>query len=201
MASKEDAEDAHLRELLKQGQAYAKDLNPEPAKNKKRTTKNRFRISWRKRDVRGALVPQTTKCRSSTAPRAGTKKRKDTVSNTQDLVEDRDHQESVLYSLLQAVKEMLLDGQPAAPECEKHTEAQDWGIRNACSAERWKVSRPHLINSMLSDEAVLPTTCQWCRQGVAVMRCSECLPHQYLCMACDKEQHTRHVLHNRRSLI
>ena len=30
MASKEDAEDAHLRELLKQGQAYAKDLNPEP---------------------------------------------------------------------------------------------------------------------------------------------------------------------------
>ncbi|XP_062331301.1 uncharacterized protein LOC134031610 [Osmerus eperlanus] len=67
--------------------------------------------------------------------------------------------------------------------------------------QRWKVSRLHLINSMLSDEAVLPTTCQWCRQGVAVMRCSECLPHQYLCMACDKEQHTRHVLHNRRSLI
>ena len=67
--------------------------------------------------------------------------------------------------------------------------------------QRWKVSRPQLINSMLSDEAVLPTTCQWCRQGVAVMRCSECLPHQYLCMACDKEQHTRHVLHNRRSLI
>ena len=30
MASKEDAEDAHLMELLKQGQAYAKDLNPEP---------------------------------------------------------------------------------------------------------------------------------------------------------------------------
>ena len=71
-----------------------------------------------------------------------------------------------------------------------------WSHRSAHFAEQWRERRPLHVEYALAGEQVGSHPCAHC-SNLAVVRCRDCLPCQFLCEVCDTRTHHTAVLHNR----
>ncbi|XP_016382121.1 uncharacterized protein LOC107719253 [Sinocyclocheilus rhinocerous] len=108
---------------------------------------------------------------------------------------DHDSLLSELQDLLSAASSNLHS------ESTPHSASLHWGTRTAASSERWREARPSLIINRLITEHCKVQLCSECKAKVAVVKCKDCLPHQYTCIDCDSAIHSKQVFHNRSSMI
>ncbi|XP_056121567.1 uncharacterized protein LOC130099786 [Rhinichthys klamathensis goyatoka] len=76
----------------------------------------------------------------------------------------------------------------------------DWSTRKSLISGWWEKERPRLVNTLVARQHAATRICQHCGNGPAVIRCSDCRPHPFLCGQCDVRVHRGQVFHNRDSM-
>lgn len=104
-------------------------------------------------------------------------------------------------SFLQELQSSLNDaaGQPIVPKVP--LASTNWSTRKSIFLESWKAERPRLVNTIAAQHSVSAPFCQQCGKNPSALRCRDCLPHPFFCEKCDVMMHTRHVFHNRETII
>ncbi|XP_070290925.1 uncharacterized protein [Salvelinus sp. IW2-2015] len=69
------------------------------------------------------------------------------------------------------------------------------------SQDRWRESRPEIVDSLLAAEHAFQKICQSCNVKRAILRCRDGLLEQLYCEDCDVSTHAKFPLHNRQSMI
>ncbi|XP_045577843.1 uncharacterized protein isoform X4 [Salmo salar] len=196
----------------------AEELNPEREnKKKKRNKPPGIRFRWRQRDEKGQIVPQTRKATTSTsvAPRASTSRARlvqhfGLVTEEEELetrtsglestpVLNIDEEIAILHRKINILLADLKD-----PECSNPAvpgASHSWSVRKELSQDRWRESRPEIVDSLLAAEHASQKICQSCNVKMAILRCRDCLPKQLYCEDCDLSIHAKFPLHNRQSMI
>ncbi|XP_038154923.1 uncharacterized protein LOC119792381 isoform X2 [Cyprinodon tularosa] len=90
-------------------------------------------------------------------------------------------------------------GQPLVPNVP--LASTNWSTRKSIFSESWKAERPRLVNTLAAQHSVSAPFCQQCGKNPSALRCRDCLPHPFFCEKCDVMMHTRHVFHNRETII
>ncbi|XP_055789118.1 cingulin-like isoform X2 [Salvelinus fontinalis] len=185
---------AQLDEAINEAKRLAEELNPERENKKKKTNKPPgIRFRWIQRDVRGQIVPQTRKATTSTSFETSTSGLESTP------VLNIDEEISILHREINILLADLED-----PECSNPAvpgASHSWSVRKELSQDRWRESRPEIVDSLLAAEHASQKICQSCNVKRAILRCRDCLPKQLYCEDCDVSTHAKFPLHNRESMI
>ncbi|XP_055762723.1 uncharacterized protein LOC129839359 isoform X2 [Salvelinus fontinalis] len=185
---------AQLDEAINEAKRLAEELNPERENKKKKTNKPPgIRFRWRQRDERGQIVSQTRKATTSTSFETSTSGLESTP------VLNIDEEISILHREINILLADLED-----PECSNPAvpgASHSWSVRKELSQDRWRESRPEIVDSLLAAEHASQKICQSCNVKRAILRCRDCLPKQLYCEDCDVSTHAKFPLHNRESMI
>ncbi|TKS69391.1 S-antigen protein [Collichthys lucidus] len=172
---------------------------PPPPKKRKQKGAEGFKVTWRKRDRNGNIIPQHVRKNRSVKP-SGSRE----LPRVEELHEDEippavpnlDQRLQILRDLLSSVTV------PASPEVEETPTMSAWTQRQLTTQRRFRAAMPELLNCKLAAETVTKKFCQQCKTADAVVRCLDCVPSgtQFLCPACDSTVHKKHVFHDREAM-
>ncbi|TKS91148.1 hypothetical protein D9C73_025282 [Collichthys lucidus] len=170
-----------------------------PPKKRKQKGAEGFKVTWRKRDRNGNIIPQHVRKNRSVKP-SGSRE----LPRVEELHEDEippavpnlDQRLQILRDLLSSVTV------PASPEVEETPTMSAWTQRQLTAQRRFRAAMPELLNCKLAAETVTKKFCQQCKTADAVVRCLDCVPSgtQFLCPACDSTVHKKHVFHDREAM-
>ncbi|KAE8277874.1 hypothetical protein D5F01_LYC24086 [Larimichthys crocea] len=170
-----------------------------PPKKRKQKGAEGFKVTWRKRDRNGNIIPQHVRKNRSVKP-SGSRE----LPRVEELHEDEippavpnlDQRLQILRDLLSSVTV------PASPEVEETPTMSAWTQRQLTAQRRFRAAMPELLNCKLAAETVTKKFCEKCKTADAVVRCLDCVPSgtQFLCPACDSTVHKKHVFHDREAM-
>ncbi|KAK0133033.1 hypothetical protein N1851_031611 [Merluccius polli] len=175
----------------KSGRVSAKSLNVValPPKKRKRKRAEGFKVTWRKRDRNGNIIPQHLNL-----PALGSSQE---LRNYTLMTFLKRSQILILRDLLSSVNV------PAPTEVDETPTMSAWTQRQLAAQKKFRAAMPELLNCKLAAETVVEHCCQQCKAADAVVRCLDCVPSgtQFLCPACDTKVHKKHVFHDREAMI
>ncbi|TKS91162.1 hypothetical protein D9C73_025296 [Collichthys lucidus] len=159
-----------------------------PPKKRKQKGAEGFKVTWRKRDRNGNIIPQHLNLLALVSSQE--------LRNYTKMKFLRRSQILILRDLLSSVTV------PASPEVEETPTMSAWTQRQLTAQRRFRAAMPELLNCKLAAETVTKKFCQQCKTADAVVRCLDCVPSgtQFLCPACDSTVHKKHVFHDREAM-